>query len=336
VNPQSKSKYIDLLIPIWQRALGTQQIGIHDNFFELGGNFQAGEQLFLEAAHIGAKRLPSVMIYAAPTIAEMAQLIEHPDAFKLPAAILLKTGAHRPPVFILHGLGSSVLELRVLALAIDTDRSVYGLQAKGTEGQDEPHDNVEQMAEFYLETIRSVQPQGPYILIGYSFGGLVMMEVAHRLQATGERVAFLAMVDTYPTRRAMRPVPFMKLAVTLAKRRVLRKMGLLKSSGREAANLDVQRQKDLSYAALEKYRPRFYDGTVHFLRAAETSSFPADPVPVWSHIVRDLHVETVPGNHLEMLDLHPEALAAALSRYLNHATDAGDGARVANEMGTYV
>jgi hypothetical protein len=75
----------------------------------------------------------------------------------------------------------------------------------------------------------------------------------------------------------------------------------------------------MSYLALSKYRPRPFDGQIRFLRATEVSDFPADPVPVWKHLAKSLTVETLPGNHLEMLDAHPEALAAALSQYLKEA-----------------
>jgi acetoacetyl-CoA synthetase len=316
VTPQPNSTLIDRLIPMWQRALGKSRIGIHDNFFELGGNGTIAERLFAEASQVAPKPLPPVMIFIAPTIASMAHLLEFPDAVAISPTILLKEGAEAPPVFMTHGLGSSVLDLSMLARGIETERPIFGLQAKGTDGKEEPYDRVEDMALFFLEAIRRIQAHGPYSMIGYSFGGLVLMEVAHRLRAQGESIALLAMVDTYPSKRTMRPVPLLRLCATLARRRVQRKLGTLKDAQRPVPTQHVQRQKDLSYVALKRYRPRPLDGEIRFVRAADVSDFPADPAPVWAHLAKKVMVETVPGNHLEMLDLHPEALAAALTRYL--------------------
>jgi acetoacetyl-CoA synthetase len=316
---QPNSKFIDQLIPIWQKLLGRAPIGIHDNFFELGGTGAIAHQLFSEAAQGSEQKLPPVAIFIAPTIASMAQLLEHPDAASLPAAIQLRAGTGQPPIFMTHGLGSSVLDLSSLALHIATDRPIYGLQARGTEGTVPPCESVGEMATYALEAIRRIQAHGPYTLIGYSFGGLVLMEIAHRLRAQGETVALLAMVDTYPSKRSMRALPLTRLAIALAKRRVLRQFGLLKDHYRPVPTQHVQRQKDMSYIALSRYRPRPYDGQIRFLRAADVSDFPADPVPVWKHLAKSLTVETLPGNHLEMLDVHPEALAAALTQYLKAA-----------------
>ncbi len=316
LNPQIHSKLVERLLPIWQQALGKPSIGIHDNFFELGGDREIAKRLFLEVSRFAPRLLPPVMIYLAPTVSSMAELLEHPEAAELAPAILLREGTHKPPVFISHGLGASVLDLVVLAKHIETDHAIYGLQAKGTEGNDEPLDNVEDMAAFHMEAIRRIQAHGPYILMGYSFGGLVMMEIAQRLTTAGETVELLGMVDTYPTRRVMKLVPYLQLTARLVKRKVQRRLGVLKPVDRVAPTPEVERQKVKCHTALERYEPRYYDGELHFLRAAEISDFPADPIPVWSHLVKNLHVETVSGNHLEMLDVHPEALAAALSRYL--------------------
>ncbi len=81
---------------------------------------------------------------------------------------------------------------------IQTQRPIYGMQAKGTDGVDEPFDRIEDLAQFYLDAIRKLQPHGPYFLIGYSLGGLVMLEMAQRLIKTGENVALLAMLESYP------------------------------------------------------------------------------------------------------------------------------------------
>jgi acetoacetyl-CoA synthetase len=319
VNAQPNSKFIDQLTPIWQKLLGRAPIGIHDNFFELGGTGAIAHQLFSEAAQVSSQKLPPVVILIAPTIASMAQLLEHPDEASLPPAIQLKDGTEQPPIFMTHGLGSSVLDLSSLAQHIVTDRPIYGLQARGTEGTVPPCESVEEMAAYSLDAIRRIQPHGPYTLIGYSFGGLVLMEIAHRLRAQGETVAMLAMVDTYPNKWLMRALPLARFLVTATKRRALREIGVLKDAYRPVPTEHVQRQKDMSYVALSRYRPRAYDGQIRFLRATEVSDFPADPVPVWTHLAKSLTVETLPGNHLEMLDLHPEALAAALTQYLKEA-----------------
>lgn len=301
---------------MWQRALGKTGFGIHDNFFELGGNGTIAERLFKEASQVAPKPLPPVMIFIAPTIASMAQLLEFPDAVRIAPTILLKEGTQAPPIFMTHGLGSSVLDLSALARLIDTERPIYGLQARGTDGKEEPYDRVEDMAGFFLEAIQKIQPRGPYSLIGYSFGGLVFMEVAHRLRAEGESIAVLAMVDTYPSMSAMRALPLLQLCATLAKRRVQRTLGTLKETMRPVPTAEVQRQKDMSYVALNRYRPRPLDETICFVKAKEVSDFPADPLPVWNHLAKNVVVQTVPGNHLEMLDLHPAELAAALSHYV--------------------
>ncbi len=154
MTSQSNSNLIDQLIPMWQRALGKTGIGIHDNFFELGGNGTIAERLFKDASQVAPKPLPPVMIFIAPTIASMAQLLEFPDAVLIAPTILLKEGTQAPPIFMTHGLGSSVLDLSSMARLIDTERPIYGLQARGTDGKEEPYDRVEDMAAFFWKPFR--------------------------------------------------------------------------------------------------------------------------------------------------------------------------------------
>jgi hypothetical protein len=89
------------------------------------------------------------------------------------------------------------MELRPLAHAVRTDRPVYGLQARALDSQSPPDMRVERMAEEYLRCIRQVQPNGPYAIVGFSFGGLIALEMAQRLRREGETVELLALLDTY-------------------------------------------------------------------------------------------------------------------------------------------
>ena len=114
--------------------------------------------------------------------------------------VLFKPG-HGTPVFLAHGLGGAVMELRDLALRLDTDGPVYGIEARGLDGTVAPLDRVEDMATFHIAEIRRLQPHGPYRLVGFSFGGLVALEMAQQLTRAGETVGLLCMLDTYPHTR---------------------------------------------------------------------------------------------------------------------------------------
>ena len=106
---------------------------------------------------------------------------------------------HATPLFICAGMFGNILNLRHLAVQIGQDRPVYGLQARGLYGQQAPHETFEDTARDYLAEVRSVQPHGPYLLSGFSGGGLVAFEMAQQLVAAGETVAMLVMLDTpYP------------------------------------------------------------------------------------------------------------------------------------------
>ena len=103
----------------------------------------------------------------------------------------------RVPFFVVHGAGGNVLNFRDLARLLHRDQPFYGLQARGVDGVLRPHATIEEMASAYLDDVRAVQPRGPYLLGGYSGGGLVAFEIAQRLTAAGESVAFLALIDTF-------------------------------------------------------------------------------------------------------------------------------------------
>jgi len=315
---------IDVLTPLWRRVLQLSSVDVNDNFFDLGGDSSLALQLFTEIAQTCDRELPPVTIYQAPTIAALAALLERPAAPRFPALVLLKDGAKQPPVFVAHGLGGSVMDFYQPIKHIASDHPIYGLQARGTDGLDEPLERIEDMAQFYLDAIKELQPRGPYLLIGYSLGGLVVLEMAQRLSASGERVALLAMIDAYPH---MRYLSFGQRALLIARqaRRGLRSFENLTGSTAYQPPAGVsftpamQRVRDKAYLALTRYRPRFYPGKINFVRAATCSAFPKDAAAVWTPLAKQFAVETVPGDHLGIITTHFEDLASVLSRYLEKA-----------------
>jgi thioesterase domain-containing protein/acyl carrier protein len=341
---QLASGAIDALTTIWQRVLQRPSAGMEDRFFDLGGDPSSASQLFAEITKEFGRALPPETIYQAPTIASLAALLEKP-ATPLPPLALLKEGSEAPPVFIAHGLGGSILEFFPLIKHMESGHSIYGLQAKGTDGIQEPLEGIEDMAQFYLDAIREVQPRGPYLLIGYSLGGLVTLEMAQRLSERGEKVALLAMLDAYPYRRYLpfeqrvrlmsrRARHHASIAMALPARKAL--SYVLHPAQRRAHNSLNRSQdtcqpegtiaraaahvRDRASLALMRYRPRFYEGKIKFVRAEIESEFPHDPAAVWAKLAKELEVETVPGDHQGILNTHFESLASVLSRYLRDAS----------------
>src|SRR4051812_33676875 len=127
-------------------------------------------------------------------------------AEKVSPFIEIRAGDQYPPIVIAHGL-SGLVQFSELALHIRTRHPIYGIQARGIDGLQEPLTSVPEMADYYLQELNSIQPRGPYLLIGYSFGGLVALEMAQRLSARGERIALLALLDAFPHPRFM-PLPW--------------------------------------------------------------------------------------------------------------------------------
>src|SRR5207249_540077 len=334
----------DVLTPIWQRVLQVPSISVEDNFFDRGGDSSLALELFNEIARACGRELPPVTIYHAPTIAALADLLEQPTTPRLPPLVLLKPGPQAPPVFITHGLGGSVMDFYQVVKHIQLPNAIHGMQTRGIDGVEEPFDRIEDMAQFYLDAIRSVQPHGPYYLIGYSLGGLVTMEMAQQLSKAGEEVALLAMLESYPNIRYLRVLQQVRLLGRLVGRHgsMLTRLPhrealayLLKPSERRqhvpgdhtgkarfqssSVSPVMQRVRDCAYAALRRYQPSFYPGKISFVRAQVVTDVPYDPSAVWGGLANNVVVETVPGDHLEIMTTHYAQLAAVLSRFVREA-----------------
>ncbi|WP_082597264.1 type I polyketide synthase [Rhizobium sp. Root708] len=195
----------------WQELLGVAKVGIHDNFFDLGGHSLIAVRLFRMIKKRYDVDFPISVLFEAPTIAKCAVLIpdtsdesqatsetEAADTQPKFTHLVMMHGAQKQarPLFICAGMFGNILNLRHLALILGQDRPVYGLQARGLYGGQEPHETFEEMARDYIAEIRMIQPEGPYLLAGYSGGGLTAYEIARQLKNEGQKVDSLMMIDT--------------------------------------------------------------------------------------------------------------------------------------------
>jgi amino acid adenylation domain-containing protein len=205
------------LTKIWERVLGIQPIGMRDNFFELGGHSLMAVRLFAEIERVWHQNLPLATLFQAQTIAELAIVLRESEwSPPWSSLVLIQPGGAKPPLFCIHPIGGNILEYYALANYLGREHPVYGLQSQGLDGQQAPFRSVEDMASHYITEIRTVQPHGPYLLLGYSFGGLVAFEMARQLDAVGEKIQMLALLDcSVPNLPSRRPLFGQSLKVHL-------------------------------------------------------------------------------------------------------------------------
>jgi acetoacetyl-CoA synthetase len=364
----------DTLTRIFERVLGRSSVELEDDFFDLGGDSILAIELMAEIEKAFGQDLPMTTVYDAPTVMALAQVIAEQSRPVASCLVLLKPGAQAEPLFIAHGLGGSVMELRQVANAIDTGRPVYGIEARGLDGNAEPFDNIEDMARFYIEAIRQVQPHGPYLLAGFSFGGLVALEMAQLLSRENETVQFLALLDSFPHTRywplRSRFASWRQLASFLRSggavsrlvdyhRDVIRTKSAggavlyLISRAWRAAKLSfnifrlgawLQRFADLPEApqssaravalptavervqrageiAYRKYRPRFYDSEITFIKAQNEMRIPFDANLLWGKLARKVTVQAIATDHQNLVRASAASLAAQLTMSLRASSN---------------
>ncbi|MBB5395405.1 amino acid adenylation domain-containing protein [Mucilaginibacter sp. AK015] len=190
-----------LVADIWKEFLGIEQVGIYDNFFELGGHSLIAVQVMAKIEKETGKRMPLAILFENSTVEKLSLMLEMDGrSVTWDSLVPIKPTGSKVPIYIVHGAGLNVLLFNALAKHMDADQPVYGLQAKGLNGVDEPLNRMEDIAAHYISAIRAHNPNGPYALAGYSFGGIIAYEMARQLEALNKEVRMLAMFDTYAYR----------------------------------------------------------------------------------------------------------------------------------------
>ncbi len=182
-----------VLIALWQEMLSTDQIGIHDNFFALGGHSLLVVRLVHRIKATLYTDIPVSLVFQYPTVAQLAAQIAQPAAHA--SLVMLRPGERsRPPLFCLHRPAGDVHHYLPMVAALSSEQPVYGVPLPP--GRSPDNASLAELATLYLADIRTVQPEGPYFVCGWSMGGLLALELAHQLEQAGERIALLAMFDT--------------------------------------------------------------------------------------------------------------------------------------------
>jgi amino acid adenylation domain-containing protein len=193
--PHGKAE--EALAAIWQEVLNMPEIGTDADFYDLGGTSLQAFLIFARISRVLERDLPPTLMLQTRTIAQQAELISRgTQAQSKGRLVTFRKHGRGLPLFVVHGAFGDIMFVRELVRDLKSNRPVYGLQPPALDGNDKVPRRMEAIAADYLAEIRKVQPNGPYFLAGYSFGGIAALEIAQQLARSGERAAFVALIDT--------------------------------------------------------------------------------------------------------------------------------------------
>ncbi len=351
VAPRDKTE--EQLAQMWSEILNINPVGVKSNFFELGGHSLLAINLMAKIQQHFGKQLPLSTLLTNPTIEDLGSLIRGETQVTSSSLVPLQTQGNKQPFFCVHPAGGHVFYYQELSNYLGNNQPFYGLQAQGFNEGEKILTNVEEMAEFYVKTIQEFQPQGPYQIGGWSFGGVVAFEMAQQLLEQGEEVSLLALLDPWvpilldPNKKIdskyMRGVlsryfggMFNRTDLVTEEELeglnseeqiefIIDKAEKLELFPKEATREQNRRFIDVIIGTLKAtyhYKRRPYPGKVTVFRGQEKHPHGIDPQLVWGEMyvildVADMEVVMVPGNHFTFIkEPNNKVLAERLSEYL--------------------
>ncbi|MER9121207.1 amino acid adenylation domain-containing protein [Mesorhizobium sp. M0954] len=181
---------------IYRDILGLDEVVLTDSYFDLGGDSLSALSVIDRIEQLTGERLAVSLLLEHQTPRGLATALSKIRGSARPNALVpIQTGGSRTPVFCPHPFGGHVLLYKPLATALGTEQPLFGLQARGLNGEARPHLSIPEMAREYVEAIKSVQPRGPYHLVGLSMGGSIAWEMACQLHDVGDEVAIVGLLD---------------------------------------------------------------------------------------------------------------------------------------------
>ena len=335
------------LANIWQDLLGVYPVSVTDNYFDLGGHSLLALQLFSAIKFCLHLDLPLATLFYAPTIRTMAGIIRDSGIEAASPVVPIQPNGTKPAIYCIGALNGEVILFRRLATELGQDQPIYGLQPFSLVDR---LSTVETLAASYIQELSRRGEHRPFCLLGYSFGGLVALEMARQLRAKGAEPALVALVDTtylsgskateswserirryrfHLNRIASGAGGIAHLVSRLRSRsfRMMHKVSITLGVDRPKIASDIFGRQLL---AGENYRAKPYPGRVYLLKAESRPEFFDSPHLGWANILSNLQIDEVPGDHGTInTGMNLRILARKLAAFLQDASSSDSGRQAA-------
>jgi amino acid adenylation domain-containing protein len=332
------------LAAIWADILNLPRVSATDDFFAVGGHSLSAIKLITRLGDAGYQ-LEVVDLFRHPVLERMAKVMKPMAAASVPAqgdviVVRLQEGRPgRPPLCLLPSDFGDLLIYTNLMPLLNPDLPCLGLQCARMYENNQDVRSMPDLARFFIKHLLSVQPQGPYLLAGYCFGGLVALEMARILKAEGREVALLCLIDARPYNPAVERGEYWRMLLQGAlrakasdwKRHIAAKI----SMKREGMLIDMMARTNpdrlgrrelnrwvLETKAMNSYRCTPYDGTITYFYPQESQyEIYGDPSCGWLHLAERVNLYKVSGSHLNMMkEPHVRQVASQLQACVDRVT----------------
>ncbi|WP_339925754.1 amino acid adenylation domain-containing protein [uncultured Cyclobacterium sp.] len=339
-----------LVADIWKKALGLPLIDKNDNFFEIGGHSLIAVKVMVQLEKVYGIRLPLSVLFKYPTIQKLSQAIKSGvlGNSEWKCLVAIKKSGTKPPLYIVHGGGLNIMPFYAVAREMDREQPVFGIQAKGLDGVEQPLHTVEAIASQYLEEVLQQNPQGPYFLAGYSLGGIIAYEMAIQLVKMGKVVEKLVLFDTYAFQSdrdksfkkrlinnlrhvygkrkfdvellLKHPAIFKRIKKASWRKKFQKVQNWYRPEEEKAESSLLKTYKRVEYVykeACKEYEISYYNGEVDLIKARIASGYLPDKENFgWKPYVEKLNVWETEGEHSSMISPPNDTLFASLLQQL--------------------
>jgi len=336
-----------LVATIWQEILKKEKVDIFSNFFEMGGHSIMAVNIMIKIENKTGKRIPLSALFQHSTVEKFAKLLNVDNEISFDYLVPIKPKGNKIPFFMVHGAGLNILNFAHVINHFDENQPVYGFQGIGPNGYDNWFKSIEEMATCYIDSMLKVNPDGPYAIAGFSFGGIVAFEMARQLKEQGKTVSIITLLDTYvdssyyasPSQkrlirykdRTRRRLDFLKEMLTswkslkfranTKKEYVLKKYFGLNENITEQEAVALEQFKKASSMVdkiVDRYQLKPQDLEVELFRAKDDENYKLDPTHLgWKKAAsKGVNIHNITGNHLGIVEPPNDKILATMIQNL--------------------